>query len=237
MPGPAFARLPVHAGGLAGCPGFAQRFESELRPQVPDDFALGVRAPPVSTQHTCVGGARGNYCPWSWCWKLGGLGALPVGARPCARSCWLMCLTKEEGSVFAIFLCSSCEHVPASQLSLIHITHVPTRAGPGAVRMGGHVVLCRLWAVPGGCHDAGAVRGDGRLQRPVGLELPVAAAVGCCYSGWLLWQLAALSQRKGRGPGWRCGAGFLRAGTGSSAAALQLQQRRRGGHLGGCSDG
>mmetsp|Transcript_22793 Transcript_22793/g.57969 ORF Transcript_22793/g.57969 Transcript_22793/m.57969 type:complete len:468 (-) Transcript_22793:233-1636(-) len=36
----------ILTGGLAGCPGFSQRFTSELRPLVSDDYALGVQTPP-----------------------------------------------------------------------------------------------------------------------------------------------------------------------------------------------
>jgi len=42
---------------MAGCPGFSERFSAELRPLVPDDYALGVHVPPVSGMH-CVHPAR-----------------------------------------------------------------------------------------------------------------------------------------------------------------------------------
>ncbi|KAG2501776.1 hypothetical protein HYH03_000276 [Edaphochlamys debaryana] len=36
----------ILTGGVCGCPGFRERFEAELRPLVPDDFALSVFRPP-----------------------------------------------------------------------------------------------------------------------------------------------------------------------------------------------
>mmetsp|Transcript_11212 Transcript_11212/g.30563 ORF Transcript_11212/g.30563 Transcript_11212/m.30563 type:complete len:204 (+) Transcript_11212:1122-1733(+) len=36
----------ILTGGMAGCPGFCERFNAELRPLVPSDYALGVHVPP-----------------------------------------------------------------------------------------------------------------------------------------------------------------------------------------------
>lgn len=36
---------PLLAGGVAACPGFRERLEAELRPLVPDDYALGLHLP------------------------------------------------------------------------------------------------------------------------------------------------------------------------------------------------
>ncbi|KAF5839191.1 actin family [Dunaliella salina] len=36
----------ILTGGMAGCPGFCERFDAELRPLVPSDYALGVHLPP-----------------------------------------------------------------------------------------------------------------------------------------------------------------------------------------------
>lgn len=50
---------PLLTGGVISCPGFAPRFQAELRPLVPDTTELEVFVPPVSDVRRGGGGMEG----------------------------------------------------------------------------------------------------------------------------------------------------------------------------------
>ncbi len=134
--------LCVYAGGLVGCPGFTERFTTELQPLVPDNIALGVNAPPVSRN------TNTQFCTCD---------TLHVVTRRMRSP--RMAIVRRLCMLRPMCICV-CMRVCVC---------VCVYTGPGCVCVGGHVKLRVPGSVSSDSHDTSAVRGNrrGRQQGAV----------------------------------------------------------------------